>query len=31
MLGLAWDVKLAKIKEPISDPTLVVPADEAVA
>jgi stearoyl-CoA desaturase (delta-9 desaturase) len=31
MCGLAWDVKIAKIKEPISEAPLVVPADEAVA
>jgi hypothetical protein len=30
MLGLAWDVRLAKIKQPMDEDTLV-PADEAVA
>jgi stearoyl-CoA desaturase (delta-9 desaturase) len=30
LLGLAWDVKLAKIKQPVAE-DVVVPADEAVA
>jgi sn-1 stearoyl-lipid 9-desaturase len=30
MLGLAWDIKLAKIKQPLTE-NVVVPADEAVA
>ena len=30
MLGLAWDIKLAKIKQPLTE-DVVVPADEAVA
>jgi sn-1 stearoyl-lipid 9-desaturase len=29
-LGLAWDIKLAKIKQPMAE-DVVVPADEAVA
>ena len=30
MLGLAWDIKLAKIKQPMTE-DVVVTADEAVA
>jgi fatty-acid desaturase len=30
LLGLAWDIKLAKIKQPMTE-DVVMPADEAVA